>query len=119
MTESGHLSFCRRGQKPAQLYSNSGGPMRTHAAWLLTVLLVAASLAAFPQTSARITLNVVAFDSHDQIVGDLTSRDFQVSDQGKPQRIVSFHRNADSQAPPVVILADGGFGTEGIKRWNS
>jgi VWFA-related protein len=54
-------------------------------------------------------------DNHDQIIGDLTSQDFQISDQGKPQRIVSFHRNADSQAPPVVILADGGFGTEEIK----
>ena len=93
--------------------------MYTQAMWLLTVLFVAASLAASPQTSTRITLNVVAFDNHDQTVSDLTSQDFQVSDQGKPQRIVSFHRNADSQAPPVVILADGGFGTEGIKRWNS
>src|SRR5215471_5462432 len=91
--------------------------MRTHAVCLLTVLLVAASLAAFPQTSARITLNVVAFDSHDQIVGDLTSQDFQVSDQGQPQRIASFHRNGELQAqlnnvptsqvaPPVVILFD-------------
>src|SRR5215469_10089740 len=79
--------------------------MRTSTKWVLA-LVWAASLAAFPQTSARITLNVVAFDSHDQVVGDLTSQDFQISDQGKPQRIVSFHRNADPQAPPVVILFD-------------
>jgi VWFA-related protein len=96
--------------------------MRTHAAWLLIVLLVAASLGAFPQTNARITLNVVAFDSHDQVVSDLASQDFQVSDQGKPQRIVSFHRNADPQATPVVILFDllhdslgnRGYGTKEI-----
>jgi VWFA-related protein len=77
---------------------------------------VAASLAASAQTSARITLNVVAFDSHDQIVSDLTSQDFQVSDQGKPQRIVSFHRNTAPKAPPVVILFDGdrGYGTQEI-----
>jgi VWFA-related protein len=91
--------------------------MYTHAKWVLIVVW-AASLAAFPQTSTRVTLNVVAFDSHDQVVGDLTSQDFQVSDQGQPQRIVSFHRNGDPQvspsnvpnalqvAPPVVILFD-------------
>jgi VWFA-related protein len=84
----------------------------TQARCLLTVLFVAASLAASPQTSTRITLNVVAFDSHDQIVSDLTSQDFQVSDQGKPQRIVSLHRNTDPQAPPVVILFDGDSGYE-------
>src|SRR6516162_5332053 len=97
--------------------------MHTHAKWVLTVLC-AASVAAFPQTSTRITLNVVAFDSHDQIVGDLTSQDFQVSDQGKPQRIVSFHLNADAPqvAPPVVLLFDllndglgnRGYGTQEI-----
>ena len=89
--------------------------MHTHGEWVL-ILVCAASVAAFPQTSARITLNVVAFDSHDQIVGDLTSQDFQVSDQGKPQRIVSFYRNADPQAPPVVILFDllnDGLGNRG------
>src|SRR5215475_13420375 len=100
--------------------------MRTHAASLITVLLVAASLAAFPQTNARITLNVVAFDSHDQIVSDLTSQDFQISDQGQPRSIVSFHRNGEPNAPqvapPVVVLFDlvddspgnRGFGTQEI-----
>src|SRR5262249_22548532 len=59
---------------------------------------------------------------------DLTSQDFQVSDQGKPQRIVSFHRNREPQgtlnnvpnapqvAPPVVILFDllnDGLGNRG------
>lgn len=110
-----------------------GACTRTHAKWVLIAVL-AASFTAFPQTSTRVTLNVVAFDNHDQIVGDLTSRDFQVSDQGKPQRIVSFQRNADPQvglnnvpnapqaAPPVVILFDllhdslgnRGYGTKEI-----
>ena len=108
--------------------------MYTHARWLLTVLFVAASLAASPQTSTHITLNVVAFDNHDQIVSDLTSQDFQVYDQGKPQRIASFHRegepqatlnnvpNAPQVAPPVVLLFDllhdslgnRGYGTKEI-----
>jgi VWFA-related protein len=107
--------------------------MHTHAKWVLVVVW-AASLAAFPQTGTRVTLNVVAFDSHDQTVGDLTSLDFQVSDQSKPQHIVSFHRNGEPQGtlnnlphapqvgPPVVILFDllndnlskRGFGTEEI-----
>ena len=91
--------------------------MHTHAKWVLTVVWVA-SLAAFPQTSRRVTLNVIAFDSHDQLVGDLTSQDFQVSDQGKPQHIVSFHRNADApqMSPPVVLLFDlinNGLGNRG------
>jgi VWFA-related protein len=77
-----------------------------------------------PQPGARITLNVVAFDGHDQIVGDLTSQDFQISDQGQPQRIVSFNNvpNAAQVAPPVVLLFDllhdslgnRGYGTEEI-----
>jgi hypothetical protein len=48
----------------------------------------------------------------------VTSQVFQVSDQGKPQRIVSFHRNANAPqvAPPVVILFDllnDGLGNRG------
>jgi VWFA-related protein len=97
--------------------------MHIRAKWV-PIVVWAASLAAFPQTSTRLTLNIVAFDSHDQIVSDLTSRDFQVSDQGKPQRIVSFQRNANAPqaAPPVVILFDllndnlgnRGYGTQEI-----
>lgn len=102
--------------------------MQRHATWLLTLLLVAVSPAAFPQTNTRIALNVIAFDSHHQIVGDLTSQDFQVFDQGKPQRVVSFLRNDEPQArlnnvpdapqvaPPVVILFDllnDGLGNRG------
>jgi VWFA-related protein len=38
----------------------------------------------------------------------LTSQDFQISDQGKPQRIGSFHRSADApqETSPVVLLFD-------------
>ena len=83
--------------------------MHAHAQWVLIVVW-AASLAASPQTNTRITLNVVAFDSHGQIVHDLTSQHFQISDQGQPQRIESFHRNGEPNtqqvAPPVVLLLD-------------
>lgn len=128
-TELADLSFCRRRKRPNAgklnqpencLSRDWREGLYTQARCLLTVLFVAASLAASPspQTSTRITLNVVAFDNHDQIVGDLTSQDFQVSDQGKPQRIVSFHRNANASqvAPPVVILFDllnDGLGNRG------
>jgi len=40
-------------------------------------------------------LNVIALDSHEQPVNDLTIDDFQVTDAGKPQKIVFFrHRDA-------------------------
>ena len=52
-------------------------------------LLAGIALIAWPVRpgSPKITLNVVARDSHDQPVGDLTADDFQVSDQGKSQHI--------------------------------
>jgi VWFA-related protein len=40
-----------------------------------------------------VDLNVVAFDNHNQPVTDLTAADFQVSDAGKPERIVFFRGN--------------------------
>ncbi len=80
-------------------------------------------------------LNVVALDSHEQPVSDLTAGDFQVTDAGKPQKIVFFrHREAVLRPPPklapgevsnrgsgsipyaTVILFDlmnEGFGTRG------
>jgi VWFA-related protein len=56
----------------------------------------AAGTAAAPP---QVHLNVVALDSHNQPAGDLNAEDFQISDQGKPQRIVSFRR-AEGAAPP-------------------
>jgi VWFA-related protein len=49
--------------------------------------------AALPKRAQLVTLNVVAFDSHGQPVGDLTEDDFQIQDQGKKQQIVFFRRN--------------------------
>jgi VWFA-related protein len=48
-------------------------------------------------------LNVVALDSHEQPVNDLTVDDFQVTDAGKPQKIVFFrHREAALRQPPKL-----------------
>ena len=51
--------------------------------------LAGMALVAWPvfAQAPKITLRVVAHDSHDQPVGDLTADDFQVSDQGKSQHI--------------------------------
>lgn len=48
-------------------------------------------------------LNVVALDVHEQPVNDLTVDDFQVTDAGKPQKIVFFrHRDAALRQPPKL-----------------
>lgn len=85
--------------------------------WLVGLSL-AAGLTAAPQPRRRITLNVIAFDSHGQVVSDLTRKDFKVSDEGKAQSITSLRSNAVPQTslrnppgtpavpPPVVILFD-------------
>jgi VWFA-related protein len=65
----------------------------------------------------RVTLNIAAFDSRGWPVDDLNSGDFQITDEGKPQTIVSFRRNDDAPAlkgeasnpierPALVILFD-------------
>jgi VWFA-related protein len=48
-------------------------------------------------------LNVVALDNHEQPVNDLTVDDFQVTDAGKPQKVVFFrHREAALRQPPKL-----------------
>jgi len=47
-------------------------------------------------------LNVVAVDSQEQPVTDLTADDFQVTDAGKPQRISFFRRNGESSGQNQV-----------------
>jgi VWFA-related protein len=81
-------------------------------------------------------LNVVALDSHEQPVNDLTADDFQVTDAGRPQKIVFFrhrdtalrqaaalapnevsNRGADTVPHATVILFDlmnEGFATRGV-----
>ena len=113
-------------------------------AGFVAAVLAASSLSAQqPSAGTRnVALNVVALDSQGNPVEDLTAADFQVSDQGKPQRIVSFVSNPDPKqlsapskpggpatgpgtpARPLVILFDllnadfskRGFGKEEIER---
>jgi VWFA-related protein len=111
-------------------------------AGFVAAVLVASSLSAQPSAGTRnVALNVVALDSQGNPVPDLTPADFQVSDQGKPQRIISFASSADAKqlsvpskaggpaagpgaARPLVILFDllnanfsnRGFGKEEIER---
>ncbi len=54
--------------------------------------LYAQAPAAAPAAPAQVHLNVLALDSHNQAVGDLSAGDFEITDQGKPQTIVSFRR---------------------------
>jgi VWFA-related protein len=75
------------------------------------------------QDEKQITLHVAVFDNHNQPVADLKPEEFQITDQGKPQSIVSFRRNGDqarlnspkesdtsgaanSNSPLIVILFD-------------
>ena len=60
------------------------------------------------QDEKRITLRVAVFDGHNQPFGDLKSDEFQITDQNKPQRIVSFRRNEDLPQlnAPIVIIFD-------------
>ncbi len=54
-----------------------------------------------PEPAARsqlVDLNVVALDSRNQPVADLTAADFQIADAGKPQRIVFFRHNQAASA---------------------
>jgi len=51
-----------------------------------------------PQGPQLVTLNIVARDSHGKPASDLVQDDFQVFDNGKPQRIALFRRNEDKLA---------------------
>lgn len=55
-----------------------------------------------------VDLNVIAVDSHGAPVTDLTRDDFQVTDAGKPQKIVFFRHN-DSRLRPGVTPAPNEF----------
>lgn len=60
-----------------------------------------------PDPGARlIDLNVVAVDGRGQPVNDLAAGDLQVTDNGKPQKIVYFHHN-DSRLQQPAALAPG------------
>ncbi len=57
-------------------------------------------------------LNVVALDNRGQPVNDLTADDFQITDAGKPQKIV-FFRHRDATQREVPKLAPGEFSNRG------
>ncbi len=56
------------------------------------------------QKANLISLNILAFDNHGQPVGDLSSDDFQVTDQGKVQPIVAFRKSGET---PQLSLKPG------------
>lgn len=63
-----------------------------------------------PEPEARLlSLNVVALDSHGQPVTDLTAADFQITDLGKPQKIVFFRRKDASSPEQVPALGPKEF----------
>jgi VWFA-related protein len=62
-----------------------------------------------PPAPASKVLNVVAFDAKGHAVTDLTSADFQIFDDGKPQQIASFEASAAHSArggttPPTILI---------------
>jgi VWFA-related protein len=54
-------------------------------------------------SSANIVLNVTALDSKGRPLTDLTSAEFQILDEGKPQTIASFTPNATQPATTLVL----------------
>jgi len=71
------------------------------------VLCLSAAFALQAQPPARnVDLRVVAVDSADQPVLDLTASDFKVYDNGSPQKIVSVHLNQTDGPSALVILFD-------------
>jgi VWFA-related protein len=58
---------------------------------------------------------VVALDSHDQPVVDLTAADLQVTDAGKPQPIVFFRHNDERLQSPAAVAAGEFSNRAGVK----
>jgi len=76
---------------------------------LLVVTLSPLQEAQTPQPeSDLIYLNVVAVDAHGYPVTDLTSGDFQIADDGNPQKI-SFFRHRDEKPEPAESLKPNQF----------
>jgi VWFA-related protein len=90
--------------------------MRRFAVGGLVVLFVVAGLVAqkkkpqddAPHSPRLVKLNVSAMDGSGGRPGDLTEGDFQVFDNGKPQKIVSFRKN-DTKVQPLKPLAPHEF----------
>jgi VWFA-related protein len=89
--------------------------MLIHLAGFVAAVFAASSLSAQqPSPGTRnVGLNVIALDSQGNPVDDLTAADFQVSDQGKPQRIVSFLSSADPKQLSAASKPGGRGGSSG------
>jgi VWFA-related protein len=69
---------------------------------ILMCSITLAAFALFAETpSALVRLNVTAVDSTGAAADDLKIGDFQISDQGKAEKIVFFHQNLNTAAPPA------------------
>ncbi len=79
---------------------------------LAGVVLVLAFLHADESTQSEpqlLDLNVIAVDSRGHSVTDLTADDFQITDAGKPQRILLFRRSGASGRPEKAALGPHEF----------
>jgi len=56
-----------------------------------------------PQAAAPVILNVIALDSKNQSVTDLTADDLRVLDNGKPQTIAAFRRRDLRPSPSAPL----------------
>jgi VWFA-related protein len=75
----------------------------------LVLALAPLQQAQTPQPESNlIYLNVIAVDAHGDPVTDLTSGDFQIADEGKPQKI-SFFRHRDEKPEPASSLKPNQF----------
>jgi VWFA-related protein len=74
------------------------------AAAFVTLLCAMAGLSA--GAPADVALTLVAVDRAGQAVDDLKSEEVQVFDNGKAQKIASFHRQEKTGSQPLVILLD-------------
>lgn len=65
----------------------------------MCALILGTSVLLAQDTAGQIRLSVTALDSSGQPVGDLKVDDFQVTDQGKPQKIIFFRGKANATTP--------------------
>jgi VWFA-related protein len=80
---------------------------------ILIAAVAAVAWAQLPSSQAPlpkklVNLNVVALDSHDRPVTDLTGGDIQITDAGKPQQLVYFKHN-DERLQTQAALAPGEY----------
>lgn len=80
--------------------------MRLFAGFPVLVLLAACFALHAQQPTGRVDLRVVALDSADKPVPDLTASDFKIFDNGSPRPILSVRVNQTDGPSALVILFD-------------